>query len=205
MDAGQSSPEERLVLLAKDGNLEAFNSLVDRFQRAVYGLCYRMLGNREAAEDATQETFLSAYRAISRFEGGNAGGWLLRIAANESRDELRRRRRRDGAASLDEMLDREDLPVEVPDPSPGAEALLAAHEAGGELEVLLLRLPFEYRQALVLVDVYGFRYDEVADLTKASLGTVKSRVHRGRERLRKLILSSGELSPPAVRQNRYDL
>ncbi len=202
MDAGHSSPEELLVLLAKDGNLEAFNSLVDRFQRSVYGLCYRMLGSREAAEDAAQEAFLSAYRAISRFEGSNIGAWLLRIAANECRDELRRRRRRDGADSLDEMLDRENKPVEVPDPSPGAEALLAAREAGGEMETLLLRLPMEYRQAVVLVDVYGFHYEEVASLTRASIGTVKSRVHRGRERLRELILSGGELSRPSVRLDR---
>ena len=112
---GQEPTDERLVLLAKDGDLEAFNSLVDRYQGAVYTLCLRLLGNREAAEDATQETFLSAYRALDRFQGGSFRNWLLRIAANESKDELRRRKRKDANASLNEMLDREDGPIEIPD------------------------------------------------------------------------------------------
>jgi len=191
---GQEPTDERLVLLAKDGDLEAFNSLVDRYQGAVYTLCLRLLGNREAAEDATQETFLSAYRALDRFQGGSFRNWLLRIAANESKDELRRRKRKDANASLNEMLDREDGPIEIPDTGEGVEAAVERGEFGNELEGLLAQLPLEQRQALLLVDVYDFQYEEVARLFRVSVGTIKSRIHRGRERLRKLILSKPELS-----------
>lgn len=191
---GQEPTDERLVLLAKDGDLEAFNSLVDRYQSAVYTLCLRFLGNPEAAEDATQEAFLSAYRALDRFNGGSFRSWLLRIAANESKDELRRHKRKDATASLNEMFDREEGPVEIADPGEGVEEAIERGEFGQDLEALLAQLPLEQRQAVLLVDVYDFQYEEVAQLVGASVGTIKSRIHRGRERLRKLILSRPELS-----------
>jgi RNA polymerase sigma-70 factor (ECF subfamily) len=191
---GQELTDERLVLLAKDGDLEAFNCLVDRYQSSVYTLCLRLLGSPEAAEDAAQEAFLSAYRALRRFEGGNLRSWLLRIAANESKDELRRRKRKDATMSLNAMFDREEAPVEIPDPGESVEAVIERGEFGQELEDVLALLPLEQRQAILLIDVYDFQYDEVARLSGASVGTVKSRIHRGRERLRKLILSRPELS-----------
>jgi len=126
----------------------------------------------------------------------------LRIAANESKDELRRRRRKDATASLNEMFDREDGPVEVPDESESANEFVERKEFGSELEALLSELPFEQRQVIVLIDVYDFRYEEVAKLTDTSVGTVKSRIHRGRERLRTLILTRPELSAAARRFQR---
>ena len=191
---GLDPPDERLVLLAKDGNLEAFNSLVDRHQSAVYSLCLRILAQPQAAEDASQETFLSAYRSLDRFEGGNFRSWLLRIAANESKDELRRRRRKDQAASLSAIFDRDEAPIEVPDPGEGALDVIQRHEFASELEALLMEIPFEQRQAVLLVDVYDFQYEEVARLTGISVGTIKSRIHRGRDRLRALVLRTPELS-----------
>jgi RNA polymerase sigma-70 factor (ECF subfamily) len=185
--------DEHLVTLCRGGSLEAFNELVDRHQGAVYGLCLRLLGSPQAAEDATQEAFLSAYRAVHSFSGSNVRGWLLRIAANESKDELRRRRRKDSGRSLDEMFDREGAPIEVPDASPGAEQLVEQVELQAGLQRALDRLPFDQRQAVVLSDVYGYRYDEIVEMTGASLGTVKSRIHRGRERLRTLLLEEPEL------------
>ncbi len=193
MGAALDPPDEQLVLYAKDGSLDAFNRLVDRHQGAVYGLCYRLLGQREAAEDASQEAFLSAYRALDRFQGGNFKGWLLRIAANESRDELRRSRRRP-ATSLDELSDRPDAPFEIADEAPGAPALAERVEMNASVEAFLLRLPFEQRQVLVLVDIFDFQYDEVARITKTSIGTIKSRIHRGRERLRQALGDPQELS-----------
>ncbi|MGE5595819.1 MAG: RNA polymerase sigma factor [Hyphomicrobiales bacterium] len=202
MGEGFDPPDERLVLLAKDGSLDAFNRLVDRYQGAVYSLCFRLLGNREAAEDATQESFLSAYRALERFDGGNLRSWLLRIAANQSKDELRRRRRKDAVASLNEMFDREDAPVEVPDAGAGPDTLVMRAELGEDMEALLMELPLEQRQAIVLVDIYDFAYEEVARITGSSVGTIKSRIHRGRERLRNLVLSSPELSAAIRRLGR---
>ena len=185
--------DEHLVGLCRGGSLEAFNELVERHQGAVYGLCLRLLGSPQAAEDATQEAFLSAYRAVHSFSGSNVRGWLLRIAANESKDELRRRRRKDSGRSLDEMFDREGAPIEVPDASPGAEHLIEQVEIQVGLQRALDRLPFDQRQAVVLSDVYGYRYDEIVEMTGASLGTVKSRIHRGRERLRALVFAEPEL------------
>lgn len=193
MGGGHEPPDERLVLLAKDGNLDAFNSLVDRYQGAVYSLSYRLLGHREGAEDASQEAFISAYRALGRFEGGNFRSWLLRIAANQCKDELRRRKRKDGASSLDATAERDDAPLEIPDHSEGILAIVERRELSQALESLLLALPFEQRQAILLVDVYEFAYDEVAELTHTSLGTIKSRIHRGRERLRTLYADRREL------------
>jgi RNA polymerase sigma-70 factor (ECF subfamily) len=192
-------PDEQLVLLTKDGDLAAFNSLVARYQGPVFNLCARLLGERQAAEDATQETFLSAYRAISRFDGRNVRGWLLRIAANQSKDELRRRGRKDRAGSLDKIFDTMDAPVEVPDTAEGIEQLLERKELGEALQSVLLDLPFDQRQAIVLVDVYGYRYEDVAEMTGNSVGTIKSRIHRGRERLREAIRKRPEQFAGALR------
>lgn len=190
-EVGDSS-DEQLVSLAKNGSLDAFNSLVDRYQAHVYGLCRRMLGQPEAAEDATQETLLAAFRGIRGFHGGNFQGWLLRIAANQCRDEYRRRGRWLSPGTLTPG-DPGDDSIDVPDPAETAEATVLRSELTADLEQLLLQLPFEQRQAVVLVDVYDMNYDEAAALTGASLGTIKSRIHRGRERLRKLVLAHPEL------------
>jgi RNA polymerase sigma-70 factor (ECF subfamily) len=199
----QEEPDDRLVSLSKDGSLAAFNSLVERYQSPVFNLCYRLLGNREAAEDAAQETFLSAFRAIARFAGeGNVRAWLLRIAANQSKDELRRRKRKDVAGSLDQIFDTMEAPVEVPDHSPGAEELVERIEFSAALQDALMGLPFEQRQAVLLIDYYDFSYEDVAKMTGASLGTVKSRVFRGRDRLRQIVTRRPELLGAIQRHNR---
>jgi RNA polymerase sigma-70 factor (ECF subfamily) len=199
--AGEPSDGD-IVQLAKDGDLGAFNILVDRYQRAVYGLCYRILGRRETAEDAAQEAFISAYRALPRFEGGNFRSWLFRIAANECRDELRREKRRPAGFSLTHGEGSEEETFDVPDPSPSMATGAISRELGESLSQLLLQLPFEQRQAVVLIDVYELAYDEVADMTSTSIGTIKSRVHRGRERLRSLVMGRPELREEVRRLER---
>ncbi|MGH2633571.1 MAG: RNA polymerase sigma factor [Tepidiformaceae bacterium] len=186
-------PDEHLVSLSKDGSLDAFNSLVERHQSAVYNLCLRLLGHSQAAEDATQEAFLSAFRALPAFAGGSFRSWLLRIAANESKDELRRRRRKDASASLSLMYDNTELSLEPPDDVPGAELLFERKEAAAALQEALLQLPFDKRQAVILCDLQGMPYEDVARITGSSLGTVKSRIHRGRGRLRSVVLKNPEL------------
>lgn len=199
MDGGFDPSDERLVSLSKDGNLDAFNSLVERYQSAVYSLCLRLLGSPPAAEDAAQEAFLSAFRAISRFSEGNVRNWLLRIAANECKDELRRQKRKDPGLSLNAMLDAEDGPHEIPDSGLSAPALLEQKELSEHIQRLLLVLPFDQRQAVVLSDLHGYHYEEIAEISGASIGTVKSRIHRARERLRRLIIADPELLPRAHR------
>lgn len=199
MEGGHDPSDEQLVSLSKDGNLDAFNSLVERHQSAIYSLCLRLLGSPPAAEDATQEAFISAFRAISRFKEGNVRSWLLTIAANECRDELRRRTRKDAGASLDAMLEDEDGPREIPDPGESTPVLIEQKELGEQVQRMLLGLPFDQRQAVVLSDLHGYHYDEIARISGTSIGTVKSRIHRGRERLRQLVAANPELLPRGQR------
>ncbi len=178
-----------LLSRARGGDLDAFNALVERYQGLVYNVCLRMLGETAAAEDAAQETFLSAYRALERFRGGSFRAWLLRIAANLCYDELRRRRRR-------------PLPLEAAAAVP-APAEQSPHQAylRGELAAHIQRglaaLPPDQRLALVLRDVQGLSYEEVAQAMRASLGTVKSRIARGRARLRDYLKARGVLPAAA--------
>lgn len=193
MSADVELTDERLVSLSKDGDLAAFNSLVHRYESPVYTLCLRLLGSHQAAEDAAQEAFLSAYRALPTFSGTNFRSWLFRIAANQSKDEWRRRKRKERAASLDELFEQLESPVDVPDAGPGIERILEMKEISAIVQRALLELPIDQRQAVILVDIQDYRYEEVARITGASLGTVKSRVHRGRERLRQVFSARPEL------------
>jgi len=186
-------PDERLVSLSKDGSLDAFNSLVERHQTAVYNLCLRLLGQPQAAEDAAQEAFLSAFRALPRFAGGNFRICLIGTAATESKDELRRRRRKDASASLSQIYDNSELPLEPADDVAGTELLYERKEAAAAIQTALLELPFDQRLAVTLCDLQGLPYEAVATATGASLGTVKSRIHRGRIRLREVIMTNPEL------------
>lgn len=184
--------DEHLVSLSKDGNIAAFNSLVERYQGAVYNLCVRLVGDRGAAEDATQEAFLSAYRSLGRFEGGSFRSWLFRIAANECKDELRRRSRRP-AESFTTRDDDDGPALEIADPGEGAAEIVERLALGESIQRALLLLPFDQRQVIVLSDVHGYHYEEIARITGSNVGTVKSRIHRGRERLRVLLLEEPEL------------
>jgi RNA polymerase sigma-70 factor, ECF subfamily len=192
--AGNRTPplpdEGALVARAVAGDRQAFARLVEHYQSACYGLAWRLIGDRDAAADATQDAFIHAYDAIGRFRGGIFRSWLLRITANASYDILRRSQRRPSTA----LPDPEEGGVELPDldaPNPVAEATRS--ELYRHLEVALRLLPDDQRIAVVLCDVYGMDYTEVASTTSAALGTVKSRIHRGRLRLRELMAEHREL------------
>jgi RNA polymerase sigma-70 factor (ECF subfamily) len=183
----QAPPDERELLgRARDGDLEAFNVLVELHQRSVYNLCYRMIGNAAAADDGAQEAFIAAYRHIGTFRGGSFRGWLLRIAANACTDELRRRARRP-AVSLDAVAPGAAEPLDVPDRRPGPDELALQGEREAAVQAALLRLPSDQRMAVIMCDIEGFAYDEIAAALEVSMGTVKSRIARGREKLRRLL------------------
>ena len=183
-------------LRARNGDLNAFNELVVEHQTLVYNLCYRMLGQAQAAEDATQEAFVSAWRNISTFRGETFRPWLLRIAANLCRDELRRRGRRP-SASLDTALEAGMPDPPDDDPSPDDSALTS--ELRGRLQAALMELPEDQRTAIVLCDVEGLDYNEIATAMKTSLGTVKSRIARARLKMRDLLQREPELLPGRYR------
>ena len=191
-------PEDaQLVSQAQKGDLAAFNLIVERYQAHVFNLSARILGNRTTAEDITQETFISAYRAIKKFRGGSLRSWLLSIAANASRDFLRSSSRRP-EQSLDESLLNPSFQVVSGDESPEQQALRG--ELGDEIQRAILTLPADQRTVLVLIDVQGLSYEEAADSTGASLGTVKSRLNRARGRVRDYLRNHPELLPDEFRQ-----
>ena len=182
--------EAAVVARAMAGDRSAFTQLMEHYQSACYGLAWRLLGDADQAADATQDAFIHAYDAIGRFRGGLFRSWMLRITANASYDILRRAQRRPTSA----LPDPEEGEAELPDvaaPDPLAET--ARSELYVHLEVALRHLPEDQRTAVVLCDVYGMDYNEVASMTDAALGTVKSRIHRGRLRLRELLAEHREL------------
>jgi len=181
--------EYDLILRSKKGDLESFNQLVEKYQRLVYNLALRMLGQASAAEDASQEAFICAFRGIGRFRGGNFRAWLLRIAANVCRDQLRSMRRHP-TTPLDELVS--DRQVDRGVQSPEEYAL--QRELGAEIMNALATLPSEQRLAVILYDIDGLSYEEIAQVMHCSLGTVRSRLSRGRERLRHLLAQRVELS-----------
>jgi RNA polymerase sigma factor (sigma-70 family) len=194
-----TAPEDsQLVALSQEGDLAAFNALVDTYQGQVYNLCWRMLGVRQAAEDAAQEAFLSAYLNIRRFRGPSFRAWLFRIAANAATDELRRRRRRP-QVSLETPISNRETALDLPDPSAGPEESALRLEQTRHIQAALLTLPREQRLTVILSDVQGLSYEEVGQAMGSSLGTVKSRLSRGRARLRRYLLEQGELSLPGRR------
>ena len=194
-DAPSCTPEAEAALVrhAQAGDLDAFNSLVEIHQRAVFNLCLRMIGNHASAEDGTQDAFLSAYRGIHTYQGPSFRAWLLRIAANAATDELRRRGRRP-ALSLDVPPPGSDEPIDVPDRTPGPETQTLRLEQQELVQTALLALPADQRLAVVLCDMQGFAYDEIAAATQVSIGTVKSRIARGREKLRAAWLHQEQMS-----------
>ena len=191
--------EEALVARAMAGDRAAFARLIEHYQRACYGLAWRLLGDPDLAADAAQDAFVHAYNAMARYRGGIFRSWILRITANASYDILRRAQRRPTTA----LPDPEEGEGELPDlaaPDPEAEAGRA--ELYRHLDAALRLLPEDQRSAVVLCDVYGMDYGEVAAATASALGTVKSRIHRGRLRLRELLAAHRELFLSEVRLDR---
>lgn len=187
--------EEGLIQQSKDGDLDSFNLLVEKYQGQVYNVTFRMLGNPQDAEDVTQETFVLAWRAIPGFKGGNFKAWILRIASNACTDLLRSKKGRK-ADSLDAIY-----PEYNPLPSPleSPEEHTMKQEVAELISRQLLHLSEDQRLVVTLADLQGLSYEEIAQIANCSLGTVKSRLNRGRANLRDLLLKYEELLPPEFR------
>ena len=213
-DASDSAPgrvrgggdEAAWVAGAQSGDVAAFNALVERHQESAYTLALRMVGDPDVAADITQDAMLSAFRAIAGFRGGSFRAWLLRIVGNGCYDHWRARGRRP-ATSLDALLDG-DPASEAPSALPSAlvderwdpEGAALRAELVEAIQRALLDLHPEQRMALVLRDVQGLAYEEIAEITGTSLGTVKSRISRARAHMRDLLRANGELLPSAYRR-----
>lgn len=190
--------EQELISRSQAGDVDAFNLLVEQYQRLAYNLALRMLGNRDMAEDATQDAFVSAYRAISKFRGGSFKSWILRITANSCHDKLRSSKRAQ-LVSLDDMLaEVGDIP-QIADNAESPEDHALRRELGRLLNEGIAHLPEDQRLVVILSDVQDLSYEEITQVTGSSLGTVKSRLNRGRARLRDYLMRHRELLPAEFR------
>ncbi len=190
--------EQALIASARKGDIRAFNQLVMLYQSMVYNLAYRILSEPDAAADATQDAFLSAYKAIRRFRGGSFKAWLLRIVTNACYDQLRIKQRRP-TSSLDDLPVEADHTSYLRDPDEQPDEFVERQELNRVIQAGISILPAEQRVVLVLSDVQGFSYKEIAQITGISLGTVKSRLSRGRAKVRDHLLAQGELLPTRYR------
>jgi RNA polymerase sigma-70 factor (ECF subfamily) len=179
-----------LVEEALRGQLDAFNQLVARHQDHLFALVYRLVPDRDQAADAVQEAFFSAYRNLASFRGGSVRSWLGRIAVNAAMD-IQRARRRRPSQPYPEFEDDSWQPPAEPEVEPESKALAA--ERTKVLGRALAVLPFDQRNCIVLFDVEGYDYAEIAAIMKVEVGTVKSRIHRGRLALRRTLAPDREL------------
>ncbi|MBO8158888.1 RNA polymerase sigma factor [Thermosyntropha sp.] len=183
--------DEQLVKKSLQGDVEAFDELVLRYQNKVYALAYRYMGNEEDAYDMTQEAFLKAFRSLRTFKGNSSfSTWLYRLVTNVCLDELRRRKRRIVPLSLDEPLatrDGDEVEKEIVDPNPTADILYESKEFAEYILSFLHQMKPEHKAVIVLRDMMELSYEEIAQILNCSVGTVKSRISRARNILRKKI------------------
>jgi RNA polymerase sigma-70 factor (ECF subfamily) len=182
--------DEILVARALEGDLGAFNQLVEAYQDLCHSLVARMVPDPDQASDAVQEAFFSAYRNLRSYRGPSFRGWLTRIAVNAAMD-LQRARKRRPVSPYPELEDESWQPPAGADTDP--ENIATASERSRALAAALAAIAIDQRNAIVLYDVEGYDYAEIASMTGVSLGTVKSRIHRGRLALRAILVERMEL------------
>lgn len=174
----------------KNGDSLAYDLLITRYSGQIYGLLFRLTQDAEEAADLTQDTFLRVLRSIKSFRGDSElKTWLFRIAINESRNRFRwwKRRRRESTVSLDEPPVHDGVPLNetLADAAEDPEQALMRRQERERLERALNDLPLPFREVVVLCDIEGQSYQEIASILKMNIGTVKSRIARGREEMRK--------------------
>mgnify|MGYP006308224347 FL=1 len=195
--------EQALIQEALNGNLDAFNGIVLHYQDMVYNVAYRVMGEHDAAGDATQEAFISAYQKLEQYRGGSFKAWLLRIVTNACYDELRRRQRQPVTPLKPELDDGEVLedPYWIEDDQATPEEHIEDAELQAAIQKCINALDEKFRTVIVLVDVEGLDYATAADAAGVPIGTIKSRLARARERIQHCLQSYRELLPHLFRLN----
>ena len=182
--------DELLLRRACKGDVQAFEELMQSHESRIYAIALRMMGNREDAQDCAQEAMVRIYRAMGSFKGQSAlATWIYRITMNTCLDELRRRKARK-ITSLDSLVDTGWSPTDTGD-TPEEHGLRV--EKQNALNQAIQSLPDDMRAAIILRDVKGYSYDEIASILDANVGTIKSRISRGREKLREILSKQSEL------------
>jgi RNA polymerase sigma-70 factor (ECF subfamily) len=176
--------DEELVARSRTGDMDSFNQLILRWERPIYALAYRVIGQEEDARDVAQETFLRAFRALPGFKGqAKFSSWIYRIALNLCRDWIRRKKRTP-VSQLPEDVDLSELAAEQ-GPTESVEELVARRELSEVVEEVMKLLPEEQRTAVILKEYHGMTFQEIADLQGCPLSTVKTRLYQGLSVLRK--------------------
>lgn len=191
--------EARLIQQAQKGDVESFNMLVLQNQNAAYSVAYRVMNDTFAAADATQEAFISAYRALGSYRGGSFKAWLLRIVTNACYDALRHEKRRP-AENIDDLPGAtfDDGPP-LPSDSPTPEQVAESQDVSRIIQECLQGLSDDQRITVVMFDMQGFSYQEIADTSHVELGTIKSRLSRARLGLRRCLENKREHLPDIFR------
>ena len=183
--------EQELVRAAAGGDTEAFARLVRTYENKIYSLALRMCGSADDAGDIAQEAFLAAWRGLPAFRGeAGFATWLYRLTSNAAIDYLRRQKKQRGDMSLDD----EERGLDAVDTGPGPQDAAERTEVRSAVAAGLRELSEGHRQVLVLREIQGLSYEEIAAVLALDLGTVKSRISRARSALRKILLESGNLS-----------
>lgn len=193
--------EAELVGLAVKGDLDAFNDLVLIYQNLAYNTAYRIMGDADAASDATQEAVIAMYRKLDTYRGGSFKSWFLRIVTNACYDELRRHKRRPTVPLEPETADGDviDAPAWEVDDAPSVEEKLSENEVELAIQHCLNDLDPKFRIVMVLVDISGQDYESVAATIGSPLGTVKSRLARARQKMQECLGGFEELLPEKFR------
>jgi len=187
--------ESELILKCKNGNVEAFEELVLKYQRQIYTVAYRFMGNHEDASDLAQEAFIKAYKSIDRFRGESSlKTWLYHIVANVCRDELRKRKKGQ-VLSLDAPISTEEGEItrQTEDWTYAPDLIYESKEAQYFIQEAINQLTPEYKEVIILREIQGFSYEEIAQHLGCSLGTIKSRLNRARKAMRDLLIKRREL------------
>ena len=180
--------EKELIARLQARDEAAFEELIRQYEKKVYSLCARMCGNAEDAEEATQDAFLALWSGIYRFrQESSLSTWIYRLASNACIDLMRRKKKGAGSVSLDD----EELFVDAVDPAPQPHEEAERRETQRLLQEGLLSLPAEYRSILLLREIEGLSYSEISAALDLELGTVKSRISRGRTLLRNFLSVNG--------------
>ena len=163
--------------MASNEAVPTWEQVASDYGRVIYNFAYRLTGNRDDASDLSQEVLLRVRRGLAGYQPGSFEGWLWRITRNAFLDEVRRKQRRPTSELPDE--DRSTIST-----APAPEDVLAETRLGSDVQEALLQLPYEFREAVVMCDVVGLTYQEIAEAAEVPVGTVRSRIHRGRLMLR---------------------
>ena len=190
-----SDNEKALVERARSGDIEAFEKLIEGCQKKVFNIAFRMIGNYDDANELAQEVFLKAFRSIKKFKGDSLfSTWIYKVTANVCLDEIRRRKNK-RVFSLDEEVEYGDgdLKRQIPDNAPTPDVEVEINEIKKVVNKSIQELPNDYKSIIILRDIQGLSYDEISKIFDCPEGTVKSRINRARQALKKILQGKKEL------------